>query len=145
MTWPAETPRVPASIASRVDLPAPLGPISPVSVPRRTTSDTPATARTPPNTRVTSMAWSTTAPSSAWSLCTPTGAGPRGSFALSGPVEATVCANDPEGESGAGAVEAGEKVAEGAAEEAEAANEPEADKPGAAAEGKPRPGAVARE
>ena len=45
---------MPASMASSVDLPAPFGPISPVSVPRRTLNETPATARTPPNSRATS-------------------------------------------------------------------------------------------
>ena len=38
-------------MASSVDLPAPLGPISPVSVPRRTENDTSSTARTPPKSR----------------------------------------------------------------------------------------------
>src|SRR6266576_7026867 len=49
-------------MASNVDLPAPLGPISPVSVPARTENDTSSTARTPPNSRETPTASSTTSP-----------------------------------------------------------------------------------
>src|SRR5215469_11438707 len=60
MICPAETLSVPASKASNVDLPAPLGPMSPVRVPRRTASDTPETAWTPPKSRLTSMACRTT-------------------------------------------------------------------------------------
>src|SRR3984885_11700969 len=54
--------RVPASMARSVDLPALLGPMRPVSVPRRTERETPATARTPPNSRTTSLACSATSP-----------------------------------------------------------------------------------
>src|SRR5215475_6629816 len=49
-------------MASNVDLPAPFGPISPVSVPARTENDTSSTARTPPNSRETPTASSTTPP-----------------------------------------------------------------------------------
>src|SRR5712691_1450054 len=49
---------VPASTAMNVDLPAPLGPIRPVILPRSTTSDTPSTACTPSKWRRTSRATS---------------------------------------------------------------------------------------
>ena len=60
MSWPSYrivpdvAGKVPASMASSVDFPAPFGPISPVSVPFRTWNDTPSTARTPPNSRTMS-------------------------------------------------------------------------------------------
>src|SRR5690348_4919076 len=52
-------------MASNVDLPAPLGPISPVSVPARTENETSSTARTPPNSRETPTTSSTTPPAGA--------------------------------------------------------------------------------
>src|ERR1700722_10475501 len=47
-------------MARSVDLPAPFGPTRRVSVPRLRERDTPATARSPPNSRTTSAACSTT-------------------------------------------------------------------------------------
>src|SRR5690349_22428851 len=49
---------VPASTARNVDLPAPFGPISPVILPRGTSSETPSTARIPSKCRWMSSATS---------------------------------------------------------------------------------------
>src|SRR5438309_388014 len=55
---PADAGRVPASTAMKVDLPAPLGPISPVMRPGMTSIDTPSTACMPSKWR-----WMSRAPS----------------------------------------------------------------------------------
>src|SRR5258707_1241972 len=67
MIFPTDGRSVPASSASSVDLPAPFGPISPVSVPRLTVSETSATACTPPKSRLRPTAWRTS------SLCSAPG------------------------------------------------------------------------
>src|SRR5215472_18160549 len=73
-------------MASSVDLPAPLGPISPVSVPRRTQKETSITALTPPNSRDTLTASSTTGlgPGASGVRGRPTGTGGGAGAAASG-------------------------------------------------------------
>ena len=62
MTCPAEGRSVPASNAITVDLPAPFGPISPVSVPGLMLKETLATACTPPKSRLSPTVCSTSPP-----------------------------------------------------------------------------------
>ncbi len=93
MTFPEVAGSVPASIASNVDLPAPFGPISPVSVPFRTENDTSRTARTPPNSRDRCAASSTTSPGGR----RPSGAGPVGGVRSGTALAAAAVAAEPAG------------------------------------------------
>src|SRR6266545_7483022 len=61
-TWPALAWITPEITPNRVDLPAPLGPISATTSPVATTRSTPSTARTPPNRRLTPVTRSTAVP-----------------------------------------------------------------------------------